>query len=294
MGVSGMTGFGRAEGASGGVSWVWEARSVNGRALDVKTRLPPGLEGLEPAVRELAKARFKRGSVQVGLSVRRETQTGPVSFNWPFINAVLEAGAPLIASGQVEKPRWDGILALRGAVLAEGAEETAPLLESLGPALTATLQDAFAALGAARTQEGQMLAGVLGGLLDQMEAAASLARAQAGAQPEMIAERIKARLAQLTPEAGLDPQRLAQEAALVASKADVREELERLAAHIVEARALLSAPEPAGRRLEFLAQELHREANTLGSKSADLALTRASLDLKTAIDQFKEQSANVE
>jgi uncharacterized protein (TIGR00255 family) len=156
------------------------------------------------------------------------------------------------------------------------------------------LERAFDALAASRAEEGASIARLLVELLDEMERATAKARTVAATQPEALAEKLRAKVAVLAGEPGIDPQRLAAEAALLASKADVREELGRLAAHIAEARALIAGPEPAGRRLDFLSQELNREANTLCSKSSDLALTRLGLDLKTAIDQFREQAANVE
>jgi uncharacterized protein (TIGR00255 family) len=291
-----MTGFARAEGEAEGARWVWEVKSVNGRALDLKLRTPPGFDMLEQGLREQAAKRFKRGSLQANLTIARDGAAKQAArIDTAFIEAVLAAGKPFIESGQVAPPRWDGLLQLRGAFASEEAE--APDEEAktrLNAALLAGFGKALDGLNEARLSEGKMLAEALGGQLDQMNALTIAARGNAASAPQAALTRIQQRLAGLSPDIQLDPQRLAQEAALAASRADIEEELERLAAHIAEARALLAKPEAVGRRLDFLGQELTREANTLCSKSGDLALTRIGLDLKALVDQFKEQAANVE
>lgn len=295
MAVSGMTGFGRAEGAADGVRWIWEAKSVNGRGLDLKLRLPPGFDSLEPAIREAAAKRFKRGSIQANLNLRRDESVAAARLDQAFIDGLIEASKPYVASGDVALPRWDGLLMVRGAFAQEDeAEETPETRAALEGLLIAGVREAFDMLDRARRQEGKTLAGVLNALIDRIEVLVDAARAEAGAAPEAITERLRQRLLQIAPEIQIDPQRFAQEAALIAARADVAEELERLEAHAAEARQLIGKPEPAGRRLDFLSQELTREANTLCSKSSELALTRLGLDLKTAIDQLKEQAANVE
>lgn len=296
MAVSGMTGFGRSDGAIAGRRWIWETRSVNGRGLDIKTRLPNGFEALESAVREAAAQRFKRGSIQTTLTITRDAEAGGgVSVDQALVTRLLEAGERHIAEGRATPARWDGMLQVRGVMIseeaAEDAAETRALIEA---SARAGLEAAFDGLAAARAQEGRVLAGVLEGLVERVEALTDAARANAAAAPAALAARLQEKLAALAPDVVLDPGRLAQEAALLAAKADVREELERLQAHADEARSLIRGPDPAGRRLDFLSQELNREANTLCSKSSDLALTRLGLDLKAAIDQFREQCANVE
>jgi len=291
-----MTGFGRAEIEIGGERWVWEARSVNGRALDLKLKLPAGLDELEPRLRALAQQRFKRGSLQAALAVTRiGARASPPEIDFALVERLLEAGAPLVAAGRVAPPRWDGLLAVRGVL----ASEEAPLLSdesraARDAALLAAFEQALDALADARLAEGRALAQLLAEAADRMDALIAAARASASAAPRAAIDRIRQRLEALAPEVKLDPARLAQEAALAAMRTDVQEELERLAAHAGELRALLTKPEPAGRRLDFLAQELTREANTLCSKSADLELTRIGLDLKAVVDQVKEQAANVE
>lgn len=291
-----MTGFARSEGGDGRRRWAWELKSVNGRGLDIKLRAPSGLEALESALREALSARLKRGSIQANLTIQKDTSAGTgVRIDLDVVKALIAAGAPLVAQNQVSPPTWDGLLQVRGVVLSDDAgEESAEMRTALETALKASLSEAVDKLFEARAQEGKMLERVLRDLLNRIDALCAHARDLAGAIPGALSEKIRQRLAQLAPDLQFDPQRIAQEAALLASKADVTEELERLEAHVEEARRLFAAPEPAGRRLDFLTQELNREANTLCSKSGDLALTRIGLDLKTAIDQLKEQCANVE
>jgi uncharacterized protein (TIGR00255 family) len=296
MSIVGMTGFGRAEGEHAGQRWIWEVKSVNGRGLDLKLRLPPGLDALEQPARAAAAKLFKRGSLQASLTLTRDpSAAASTRIDMDLVARLLEAGEPLIKAKSVRRPRWDGVLALRGVVVSEDQadsnEETRAASEA---ALLAGFEHALSLLAEARASEGRMLASVLGELRDKMEGLIARARLSAAAAPAAALERIKTRLAALSPDVQLDPQRLAQEAALAASRADVAEELDRLAAHAGELRTLMTSNEPAGRRLDFLGQELTREANTLCSKSADLELTRIGLDLKAVIDQIKEQAANVE
>lgn len=296
MPLSGMTGFARAEGVAGGRRWTWEVRSVNGRSLDVKTRLPAGFEALETQVREGASKRFRRGSLQASLTVARDPDAGSgARIDVAFVERLLDAVAPHLRDGRIERPRLDGLLQVRGVLVAEDAVEEAPdARAALDAALLTGLNTALDGLAAARAQEGRALMAVFDGLIATIEAGATAARQTAAAAPSALAEKLRERIAALAPAVHLDPVRLAQEVAVLAQKADVQEELERLAAHAAEARTLVAGAEQAGRRLEFLAQELNREANTLCSKSSDLALTRIGLDLKTAIDQFREQAANAE
>jgi len=289
-----MTGFARAEGEHGAQRWVWEIKSVNGRGLDLKLRVPAGFEAIEPQARLAAAQRFKRGSLQASLTLARDgAAAAPLRIDHVLIAALIEAGESY--AGRVEKPRWDGLLAIRGVVQ---SEESGILDEEARAALHAAVLQSFEtaldALAEARRGEGRMLAATLEEAAARLDALIAAARVSAGAAPAAMAERIRQRLDALSPEIKLDPARVAQEAAVAASKADVQEELDRLAAHAVELRLLLTKPEPAGRRLDFLGQELTREANTLCAKSADLELTRIGLDMKAVVDQIKEQAANVE
>lgn len=292
MALSGMTGFARAEGARGAVSWAWEVKSVNGRGLDLRVRLPGGMDALEPAVREAVQTRFRRGAVTAGLQLQRDAAALAPRVNASRLAAVIAAVRPFIDEGVVAPPRLDGLLALRGVLEVEdgaGPEEE----DALRADIVVSLGEALDALAAVRRAEGDALAAVLADAVTRIEALRDAAAAHAAAQPEAIRERLRARIAELVGSE-LPEDRLATEAAVLAVKSDVREELDRLAAHVAAARELLAAREPSGRRLDFLAQELNREANTLCAKSADAELTRIGLDLKAVIDQFREQAQNVE
>jgi uncharacterized protein (TIGR00255 family) len=294
MTISGMTGFARAEGEHAGQRWIWELKSVNGRGLDLKLRTPPGFDALEPAVRAAASAKFKRGSLQATLNVAREAgAAGAVKVDLELAERLIAAGEQF--KGRVAKPRWDGVLALRGVLQADdAAEQTEEERTAFEAVLTAGFNAALETLAQARRAEGRTLAAFFGESADRLDTLIAAARASAATAPAAALERIRQRLEGLAPDLKLDPQRVAQEAAIVAARADVQEELERLTAHAAELRSLITKPEPAGRRLDFLSQELTREANTLCSKSSDLELTRIGLDLKTVVDQIKEQAANVE
>jgi uncharacterized protein (TIGR00255 family) len=293
MTISGMTGFARAEGEHAGQRWIWELKSVNGRGLDLKLRSPQGFDAIEPAVRAATSARFKRGSVQASLSIARDADAAPpLKIDLELAERLIAAGEQF--KGRAAKPRWDGILAVRGVVQSEDATEQTEERAAFESALVAGFGVALEGLAQARQAEGRALAAIFSDAADRLDAGIAAARITAAAAPAAALERIRQRLESLAPELKLDPQRLAQEAAIAATRADVQEELERLSAHAAELRSLITKPEPAGRRLDFLSQELTREANTLCSKSSDLELTRIGLDLKTVVDQIKEQAANVE
>lgn len=289
-----MTGFARAEGEHAGQRWIWELKSVNGRGLDVKLRTPPGFDAIEPAVRAATNAKFKRGSVQASLSLARDAAVAPpIKIDVELAERLIAAGEQF--KGRAAKPRWDGILSVRGVVQSEdAADQSEEERTALEAALMAGFNVALDGLAQARQAEGRSLAAIFSDSADRLDEGIAAARVCAAAAPAAALERIRQRLESLAPELKIDPQRLAQEAAIAATRADVQEELERLSAHAAELRSLITKPEPAGRRLDFLSQELTREANTLCSKSADLELTRIGLDLKTVVDQIKEQAANVE
>jgi uncharacterized protein (TIGR00255 family) len=294
--ISGMTGFGRADGKFAETAWVWEARSVNGRNLDVKSRVPPGLEGMEPRIREACAKRFKRGSIQVSLDAKKDlASTAPqIRINHDVVEFYLSEGEALVTAGRVAPPTWDGLLALRGVVETADMIEADEVKAEREAAFVVGLEAALDALQAARQTEGRTLHKLFSDIFDQVEAVSAAAGNAAQDQVFAIRDRVQKRAAELLGETPYDEARLLQEAAALALKADVREELDRLAAHLVEARKLLAGGGEIGRKLEFLAQEFHRESNTLTAKAAIMQLTRAGLDLKSAIDQLKEQSANVE
>ncbi|HEY3909173.1 MAG TPA: YicC/YloC family endoribonuclease [Stellaceae bacterium] len=292
-GVASMTGFARAQGEADGIAWVWEVKSVNGRSLDLRLRLGPGFDALEPELRARLAQRFRRGNFSANLSV---TRTAPAA-----LRVNREALAQLVGlinelTGEVEAapPRLDGLLALRGVV--ETVEDEAEdVVEARRRAVLAGWTAALDLLTAARAEEGARIAALLEAQLEEMARLVAAAEGCAAAQPAAIFERLRMTLASLTDLAAMVPEeRVAQEVALLAARADIREELERLRAHLEQAGGLLQQGEGVGRRLDFLCQELNREANTLCSKSADIALTRAGLALKAVIEQFREQVQNIE
>ena len=284
MALSSMTGFARAEGGSGDVSWTVEVRSVNGRNLDIKYRFPPGYEATERLGRDLSKARFQRGQMNLTLSVSAPGANVGVSINEDILAVYVAASDRLLADGKAVMPTSDGLLSLRGVIEAASEERTG-LTEDGEAQLSAVLADAFDRLKAARDSEGRAIG-----------AAVERAKAVADQQTEVIRERFTRRLDELLPDSakeGLE-ERILQEAALLAAKADVREELDRLSSHLDQAHALIDAETAPGRKLDFLSQEFMREANTLCSKAAFIELTQTGLELKAVIDQFREQVQNVE
>ena len=298
MGLSSMTGFARQAGTlPDGSGFVWELRSVNGRGLDIRLRLPPGPDLLEPKLREIAVARFKRGNISASLSVKREERPAPRLTPDP---AALEQALALALQVAARipgcpPPRAESVLAMPGVLRTETPEPREEEAEARNAVLAKGFTRAVADLAQARREEGEKLDGILHALLDEIAALCTRATALAAEQPAAHRARLSAALAELLDgERRVPEERLAVEVALLAQKSDVREELDRLGAHVSAARALLAGAEPAGRRLEFLTQEFGREANTLGAKSASLGLTGISLDLKAAIERLREQAANVE
>ena len=293
MPISGMTGFGRAEGARGAWSWAVEARSVNGRNLETRFKGPAGFDGLERATRDGAQARFQRGNLTIGVQAKRSEGAGGVRINLEQVERYLTLGAPYVADGRVTAPRLDGLLALRGVIEADDAGIDPEVQAEVEAAMIVSIGQALDALGVARRQEGAALLPILSGQIDQIGVLSGQAASIAAGQPAAIKARFEIRLKELAGEAASED-RIVQEAAAMAVKADVREELDRLAGHVDAARALLATDTAVGRRLDFLTQEFMREANTLCSKSQTGALTTVGLDLKATIEQFREQVQNVE
>lgn len=293
MALSGMTGFSRVEGAHGAWSWSVEARSVNGRNLETRFRGPPGFEGLERAARDGAQARFQRGQLTVGVQAKRAESGGETKVNIQVLERYLTAGGPYVATGMVAKPSLDGLLALKGVIEAREDEDDAETRAAVEAAMAASIAQALDGLKAARLEEGAALSPVLFGLVDRIEDLNRQAESEAAGQPSVLKERFARRMAELIGE-GAAEERIVQEAAAQAVKADVREELDRLASHVAAARGLLAGEGASGRRLDFLSQEFMRESNTLCSKSALTALTAIGLELKAVIEQFREQVQNVE
>jgi uncharacterized protein (TIGR00255 family) len=295
MSIKSMTGFARADGAIGPVSWHWEVRSVNGRGLDVRLRLPPGYDVIEARVREAVAKRISRGSLTVNLNVKRSEGVAQIRLNEAALKQVLAAVDTLKAMADVAAPSAAALLGVKGVLevveLEESEAETqarnAAMLESLGSALDAMVHS--------RQAEGDRLKAVVLQQLESIEKLVAIVEASPSRTPETIRQRLKEQIARLLDTGvGLDEGRLYQEAAMLATRADVEEELKRLTAHIAGARDLVVSREPAGRRLDFLAQEFNREANTLCSKAGDPETTRAGLELKAVIDQMREQVQNIE
>jgi uncharacterized protein (TIGR00255 family) len=293
MTFSGMTGFARAEGRSGAWTWAVEARSVNGRNLEVRFRGPPGFDNLERLARDAAQSRFQRGQIGLGVQAKRADAAGQARVNLDLLERYLLLSEPLVAAGRVAVPTIDGLLALRGVIEASDDDDDPEAHAVVESAMAQSVVVALDALKTARLGEGATLAGLLAGFLDKIEGLVAAAEAQAAGQPRMIKQRFERRLVELAGEAAT-MDRIVQEAAVMAVKADVREELDRLVGHVAAGRALLADKGAAGRRLDFLTQEFMREANTLCSKSATAELTAIGLDLKAVIDQFREQAQNVE
>jgi uncharacterized protein (TIGR00255 family) len=294
MAISGMTGFARVEGAAGAWTWTVEARSVNGRGLEVRFRGPPGFDLLERAARDAGQARFQRGQLTVALQAKRAEASGAVRVNQTQLNAYLDLSATLVGEGRAALPTVDGLLALRGVIEVADDADDAETRAGIEAAMTASLVSALDGLRLARLEEGAALLSVLTGLVDRIEALVASAESGAAEQPALLKARFARRLTELVGERADLDDRIVQEAAVLAGKADVREELDRLVGHVAAARTLLGGDGQAGRRLDFLTQEFMREANTLCSKAATANLTTIGLELKAVIDQLREQVQNVE
>jgi uncharacterized protein (TIGR00255 family) len=295
MSIKSMTGFARAEGTYEGAAWHWEVRSVNGRGLDARLRLPPGSEQLEPKVREAVARHVTRGSVTISLSSERADGGSEIRINERALAQVMVAAARVRALTDAAPPRVDGLITIKGVLdlveQAENPEEEAARSE----AMLKSLDGALIALVAARAAEGSRLAATLNGQLDEIERQVRIVQQSPARTREAIEQRLKEQVSRLLDAStGFDPARLHQEAVLLATRADVEEELQRLTSHISAARELLAEDGGVGRKLDFLAQEFNREANTLCSKASDVEITRAGLALKTVIDQLREQVQNIE
>lgn len=286
--LKGMTGFGRAQGQPTWGAWTWEARSVNGRGLDVRASTPPGYDAVDFEARRKVKDRFQRGSFQIQLRI--ETARDPAATTLD----VRELGrlSRLARQWRAPQPSLEGVIAASGSRSA--GRGTVVVDEATAKELLAGLDQALNALDDQRLREGSALMALFNSILADIEAQVATATTLAAAQPDLVRERFRVRLAEIAKDVSIDADRAAQETVLMAARADVREELDRLNAHVASARVILAAGAGAGRKLDFLCQEFNREANTLCSKSASLELTNAGLALKSLIEQFREQAQNVE
>ena len=291
--LSGMTGFGRADGTGEGWTWSVEARSVNGRNLEIRFRGPNGFDALERAAKAAGQARFARGQVTVGVQAKRaEAGEAAVTINAAVLARYLTLANELAEDGATP-PSADGLLSLRGVIEAPEEVDDPEARAAVEAAMAHTVEEALDALKASRQNEGAQLTPVLENFIARIETLTTQAEGEAAAQVEAIRERFTRRITELAPDAPGLEDRIFLEAAALATKADVREELDRLTAHVASARQLVASA-PAGRKLDFLMQEFMREANTLCSKSATTALTGIGLELKAVIEQLREQVQNVE
>jgi uncharacterized protein (TIGR00255 family) len=295
MTLKSMTGFARSDGVHGDSNWYWEARSVNGRSLDVRLRLPPGFEGLEIGARSLCQEKLARGNCTINLWVKRENGQMEIRLNEVALAQAVEVARRAQGLTDLKAARLDTLLAMRGVVETVEAEQTEAHRAELDKALIAGLAAALDQLVRGRTAEGARLQGVIEKQLVTIGHLVERAASAAARKPEAIAARLKEQVARLTEgSSDLDAERLHQEALLLAAKADIQEELDRLRAHLSAANELIASDQPVGRQFDFLTQEFNREANTICSKAADIEVSRIGLELKTVIDQLREQVQNIE
>jgi uncharacterized protein (TIGR00255 family) len=296
MTISSMTGFSRVDGTADGLAWTWESRSVNGRGLDVRLRLPPGYETLEVPAREAVVKRLARGNVAISLNVEKQQSSSSVRLNEAVLADVIKAADRVSALSGASKPDAAQLLIIKGVLEnSDQLPETPEGRAAREKALLKSLEAALDKLGEARRAEGMRLADIIKDQLAQIERLTAEVRASPSRTPQAIATRLKDAITRLfETTAPLDVERLHQEAMLIATRADVEEELQRLSAHVSGAHEILGEPGAVGRKLDFLAQEFNREANTLCSKANAVDITRLGLQLKTIIDQFREQVQNVE
>ncbi len=295
MPVQSMTGFARHEGDTDGIDFAWELRSVNGKGLDLRLRLPPGFEAIEAEIRRLAAARLTRGNIQASLQLRRDDELPMFSVNEAMLDQVLALSSRLVAGGHAGPPSSDGILAIKGIVEVAERTLTPEAREMRQKGVAQGFLAVVEQLVTAREAEGLALSEILALRLSEIAALVQRAEDDPSRSPECIRQRLRGQIGELVDaDERLDEGRLHQEAATLAARADIREEIDRLRAHVEAARALLATGGPIGRRLDFLSQEFNRESNTICSKSNSTSLTAIGLELKVVIDQFREQVQNIE
>jgi uncharacterized protein (TIGR00255 family) len=295
MALSSMTGFARSHGVACTYAWAWEIKSVNAKGLDLRFRLPPGWDAVEVPARARGTEKLSRGTVYASLAVERKGTQPAVKVNEPVLGAVLSTLKSLSGKVDAAPPTLDGILSLKGVIEVTEEDERDEDHRAAESAIVTGFEQALGALVSMRQAEGSTLGRLLSARLEEIGSLVMRAEAAPGRKPEAIKARLGEQVAALlaTTER-FDSDRLYQEAVLLAAKADIREELDRLTSHVAQARKLLAGGGAIGRKLDFLAQELHRESNTLTAKAADLELTNIGLELKTVVEQFREQVQNLE
>ncbi len=290
-----MTGFARVSGESHDRRWTWEAKSVNGRSLDVRIKVPYGYDRIELPAKKLASDRLGRGTISLTLSIETSHANSALRINRPFLNELIELHGDFANRVDAGPLKLETLLTVKGVIESVENDETSEGLEQTDAALLSTLDEAIEGLASSRLAEGERLNTLLADCLTTLEVACRKARKSDGARSDVIRDRLNAQMAELLERPQeLAEERLAQEVAVLATKADVREELDRLEVHCAAGRDLLAGSEPVGRRLDFLCQEFNREANTLCSKSSSEELTSIGLEMKATIDQLREQAQNVE
>ncbi|HMF26813.1 MAG TPA: YicC/YloC family endoribonuclease [Pseudolabrys sp.] len=295
MALSSMTGFARSQGIAGAYAWSWEIKSVNAKGLDLRFRSPGGWDAVELPARARAAEKLSRGTIYANLAVTRQGVQPTVKVNEPVLTAVLSTLKSLSEKIDAAPPSLDGILSLKGVIEVGDADEREEDRRTAETAIVAGFEETLAALAAMRHAEGDALGRVLSARLDEIAALTARAEAAPGRKPDAIMARLTEQVKGLLDSSErFDPDRLHQEAILLAAKADIREELDRLASHVTQAKKLLAGGGAIGRKLDFLAQELHRESNTLTAKANDLELTTIGLELKSVVEQFREQVQNLE
>jgi uncharacterized protein (TIGR00255 family) len=295
MALSSMTGFARGHGAVGTYAWNWELKSVNAKGFDLRLRLPPGWDAIDVPARTRAAEKLSRGTAYANLTVERKGVAPTVKVNEPVLAAVLATLKGLRGKVEAAPPTLDGILSLKGVIEVIEEDEREEDHRAAEAAILSGFDKALADLVAMRREEGATLGRLLSTRLDEIAALASRAEAAPGRKPEAIKARLAEQVATLlSASARFDSDRLHQEAIMLASKADIREELDRLASHVEQAQKLIASGGAVGRRLDFLAQELNRESNTLTAKANDVDLTNIGLELKSVVEQFREQVQNLE
>ena len=295
MALSSMTGFARSHGTSGPYSFEWELKSVNAKGLDFRMRLPPGWDEVEPVVRKRATEVLSRGTVYANLTVKRTSAASSVRINQDVLASILSVASDLSKRTGAAPPSVDGLLAVKGVIEVAEPESDEAELVAAKAAIAAGFEQALTSLVDMRRREGSALKDILSQRIDEIERLAARAEAAPGRKPEAIRARLAEQIAILLEASDrFDSERLNQEALMMATKADIREELDRIASHVAQARELLGKGGAIGRRLDFLAQEFNREVNTCCSKSNDLELTNIGLEMKNIVEQFREQVQNLE
>jgi len=295
MALSSMTGFSRSHGTSGPYTFEWELKSVNAKGLDLRVRLPQGWDDLESTVRKRVGEAVSRGTVYANLTVKRAGSAAVARINEDILASVLDAARNLAAKAGALPPTVDGLLAVKGVIDIVEPESDETEIAAAKAAAIASFETALSGLIEMRDREGVSLGDILSQRVNDIERLAAKAEAAPGRKPDAIKARLTEQIATLLDASDrFDPDRLSQEALLIATKADIREELDRIGSHVAQARELLSKGGPVGRRLDFLSQEFNREVNTTCSKSNDVELTNVGLEMKNVVEQFREQVQNLE